>query len=225
MPKIQDTCTFRLTGVHGSLTGNTLALAVAIADEAARSDIEIYAQSRWVDGLQFFDCMVDAHRDADWKTRADAIARALRYIEARGDVFPWKLKRHIAQPGWVHFAETDEGHDDTPGPRVLCANCDLPTDCLGSPLCGPCAQQAVGAMSVSLAEARRQLDRSVASFIRGLHDPSTVRAVASAIAREVGHGTAQRCEAQAQAAVLAITGLVQHPAVVVDLGPVAEVLP
>lgn len=105
MPRIQDTCTFRFAGLRGGLTVHALALAVAIADQAARADIEIYAETRWVDGLRFFDCMLDAASDPEAAEKFEAVSRALAYIDARGDVFPWQIKRHIAHPGWVHFED------------------------------------------------------------------------------------------------------------------------
>jgi hypothetical protein len=105
MPRIQDTCTFRFDGLRGGLNVQALALAVAIADQAARADIEIYAESRWVDGLRFFDCMFDAASDPEAVQKFEAVSRALAYIDARGDVFPWHIKRHIAHAGWVHFED------------------------------------------------------------------------------------------------------------------------
>ena len=108
MPQVQDICQFRFTGIPGGLTTRALALAVRIADAAARSDIEIHAETRWADGLRFFDCIFDASRGEDAVERLQAVTQALAYIEARGDVFPWSIKRHIAHPGWVHFEDKPE---------------------------------------------------------------------------------------------------------------------
>lgn len=105
MPQIKEICQFRFTGIPGGLTTRALALAVEIADTAARSDIEIHAKTCWADGLRFFDCTFDADRDEDAVERLQAVTQALAYIEARGDVFPWSLKRHIDYPGWVHFED------------------------------------------------------------------------------------------------------------------------
>ncbi|EED41031.1 hypothetical protein SSKA14_4055 [Stenotrophomonas sp. SKA14] len=49
----------------------------------------------------------------------------------------------------------------------------------------------------------------------GLRDPQTKRNVATAIARQVGHGMAEKCEAQAEAALNAILELLLHPPVLV----------
>ena len=107
MPQVQEICHFRFSGIPGGLTTQALVLAVAIADAAARSDIEIHAETRWVDDLRFFDCTFDADRGIAVE-RLQAVVQALAYIEARGDVFPWTLKRHIAHPGWVHFEDKPE---------------------------------------------------------------------------------------------------------------------
>lgn len=210
MPQIRDTCTFRFDGVRGALSARTLALAVAIADQAARADVEIHATAVELDGLRFFDATCGNVQGEDAAAARYAIRQAVRYIEARGDVFPWRLKRHISQPGLLHFEERSDGEVATSGPRHACVNCEMPTGSTESPMCSPCAQQAMDVMAIALADARRQLDLSHASLLQGLYAPTTLRAVATAIARQVGHGMTEKCEAQAHVAVEAIAKLIRN---------------
>ncbi|HIE4485208.1 TPA: hypothetical protein ACXM52_000331 [Stenotrophomonas maltophilia] len=216
MPKIRDTCTFRFDGVRGALNASTLALAVEIADRAARADVEIHAPAVKLDGLRFFDVTCGNIQGEDATAARYAIRQAVRYIEARGDALPWRLKRHISQPALLHFEERTHPEVATTGPRHACVNCDMPTGAPESPMCGPCAQQAVGAMAATTAEAIRRMDGL--DFICGLRDPQTKQNVAVAIARQVGHGMAEKCEAQAEAALDAILKLLLHPPVVVWQG-------
>ncbi|MFL4597235.1 hypothetical protein ACJ6WI_08185 [Stenotrophomonas maltophilia] len=213
MPKIRDTCTFRFDGVRGALNANTLVLAVEIADQAARADVEIHAPAVELDGLRFFDATCGNIQGEDATAARYAIRQAVRYIEARGDALPWRLKRHISQPGLLHFEERTDVEVATSGPRHACVNCDMPTGLAESPMCGPCAQQAVGAMASTTADAIRRMDGL--DFVCGLRDPQTKRNVATAIARQVGHGMAEKCEAQAEAALNAILELLLHPPVLV----------
>ncbi|ASK91081.1 hypothetical protein KWH04_01000 [Xanthomonas campestris pv. trichodesmae] len=159
MPKIEETCTFRFDGLRGGLSVRALTLAVTIADHSVRSDIEIYAQTHWVDGLRFFDCTLDAMVDQASAERSAAISRSLAYIEARGDVFfPWRLKRHIGHPSWVHFDEKADA-DPVLTPRIPCVQCGAPTNCAATAFCGSCAQLSVGPLSTALAEALRELEQ------------------------------------------------------------------
>ena len=158
MPKIRDTCTFRFDGVRGALNAGTLALAVAIADQAARADVEIHAPAVELDGLRFFDATCGNTQGEDATAARYAIRQAVRYIEARGDALPWRLKRHISQPGLLHFEEPTDVEVATSGPRHACVNCDMPTGTPSSPMCGPCAQQAVTEMAAELAAAHQRLD-------------------------------------------------------------------
>ncbi|HIE4342229.1 hypothetical protein I5U90_07895 [Stenotrophomonas maltophilia] len=208
MPKIRDTCTFRFDGVRGALNASTLALAVAIADQAARAHVEIHAPAVELDGLRFFDVTCGNVQGEDATAARYAVRQAVRYIEARGDALPWRLNRHISQPALLHFEDRTDPEVATTGPRHACVNCDMPTGAPESPMCGPCAQQSVNAMAIDLAKTRHQLDRSIASFIQGLHDPSTLRAIARAIT-EASRGTN---DDKAQAVAVAITGRIQHPA-------------
>ncbi|HFL6954571.1 TPA: hypothetical protein ACG4O9_000847 [Stenotrophomonas maltophilia] len=212
MPQLQQTCTFRIDGVRGSLTVRALALAVLIADQAARANVEIHAPSIELDGVRGYDSTCGS---VSGPARG-SVQLALQYIEARGDGFPWRLKRHISQPALLFFEDRTDPEVATTGPRHACVNCDMPTGAPESPMCGPCAQQAVGAMAATTAEAIRRMDGL--DFICGLRDPQTKQNVAVAIARQVGHGMAEKCEAQAEAALDAILKLLLHPPVVVWQG-------
>ncbi|MBH1577308.1 hypothetical protein I5U66_15860 [Stenotrophomonas maltophilia] len=213
MPKIRDTCTFRFDGVRGALNASTLALAVLIADQAARANVEIHAPTIELDGVRGYDSTCGS---VSGPARS-SVQLALQYIEARGDGFPWRLKRHISQPTLLFFEERTHPEVATTWPRHACVNCDMPTGVPESPMCGPCAQQAVGAMAATTAEAIRRMDGL--DFICGLRDPQTKQNVAVAIARQVGHGMAEKCEAQAEAALDAILKLLLHPPVMVWQGP------
>ena len=212
MPKIRDTCTFRFDGVRGALNASTLALAVLIADQAARANVEIHAPTIELDGVRGYDSTCGS---VSGPARG-SVQLALQYIEARGDGFPWRLKRHISQPALLFFEDRTDPEVATTGPRHACVNCDMPTGAPESPMCGPCAQQAMGAMAATTAEAIRRMDGL--DFICGLRDPQTKQNVAAAIARQVGHGMAEKCEAQAEAALDAILKLLLHPPVVVWQG-------
>ncbi len=157
MPKIRDTCTFRFDGVRGALNASTLALAVEIADRAARADVEIHAPAVELDGLRFFDATCGNVQGEDATAARYAIRQAVRYIEARGDALPSRMKRHISQPGLLHFEDRTVPEVATIEPRHPCANCDMPTGALESPMCGPCAQQAVTEMASALAAANQRL--------------------------------------------------------------------
>lgn len=85
-----------------------VALAIAVADATVRSDIESYA------------VMVGQEEDGSWiydtrRTCADSsedlayVTRAVAYIDARGDAFPWRLKRYIDAPHLVRFEGKPDG--------------------------------------------------------------------------------------------------------------------
>lgn len=84
----------------------TIATAMKIADAAVRADIEVYAHS-WPSegGGRVFDTtrLADVGEPED----LDTVKRALRYIELRGDRFPWNLKRDINAPHLVQFVEKE----------------------------------------------------------------------------------------------------------------------
>lgn len=84
----------------------TVTLAIQIADDTARSDIEIYAKTYEDDGLKYFDVTRLSSDDAPIGDMG-RINRALEYIRVRGDVFPWLMKRHIAAPYLVQFVDKE----------------------------------------------------------------------------------------------------------------------
>lgn len=82
----------------------TIVNAFAVADHAARSDIELYARCFYDD----LGPVYDTTRFQDIGGSPDDLAvidRALKYIELRGDVWPWSLKRQIDAPHLVRFVE------------------------------------------------------------------------------------------------------------------------
>lgn len=81
----------------------TLDLAIQIADAAVRSDVELYARRMDVEGTTFYDVAMGADSAQDVET----VQRAMEYIVARGDVFPWNIVRHISSPNLVSFREKD----------------------------------------------------------------------------------------------------------------------
>lgn len=85
----------------------TVALATAIADDNARSEIEIYAAERVIDGERYFDTRAAADQ-ADAVTHLANIQRALDYINVRGDVFEWQMKRRIDAGHLVQFVDKYE---------------------------------------------------------------------------------------------------------------------
>lgn len=86
------------------------ALAQAIADNAARSDIEIFAFGYRDDAGNL---VFDLTKPEGWtqstpEGNAHAIEqaqRAARYIELRGDVFPWRMVHVGNVPHLVRFEE------------------------------------------------------------------------------------------------------------------------
>lgn len=84
----------------------TIATAMKIADDAVRAHIEVYACSwQTEDGSRVIDTTRLAYAVAGGTL--DTIQRALRYIELRGDQFPWQLKRDINAPHLVQFVEKE----------------------------------------------------------------------------------------------------------------------
>lgn len=85
----------------------TIALAIQIADDQARAEVEIYAAERELEGVKYFDInSASSPDDADGDIAK--VRRVLEYIRVRGDVFPWQLKRHISHPGLVQFVEKSQ---------------------------------------------------------------------------------------------------------------------
>ena len=93
-------------------SASVLNAALCIADHAVRSDIECYA--RVVHHPEGFECydlnhaeVSGAMSDAE-KASAVAIAqRAARYIELRGDAFPWRLVKVDGSKRLVRFVEKE----------------------------------------------------------------------------------------------------------------------
>lgn len=79
-------------------------LAIRIADNSVRSDIELFARPREIEGLAFFDLAAPAGA-YDAAFELDRVRQAVEYINARGDVFPWHMKRHISSTTLVRFEE------------------------------------------------------------------------------------------------------------------------
>ena len=111
--------------------------AVRMADETARSDIEIYADWRQVkeDGgysiysttemVRLTPTLTDAEKRTfpHVATMADAleqlaiVQRAVRHIDHRGNVFPWRMVAVPNMPGWVRFVD-QEGRPVDPGAQA-----------------------------------------------------------------------------------------------------------
>lgn len=89
----------RLQEIHSP---NLDKLAHAIADGAVRSDIELYAHGfNDPDGSPRYDIS----RGQDEPRDILVTQRAVQYIEARGDVFPWRLRRSSDAPHIVWFED------------------------------------------------------------------------------------------------------------------------
>lgn len=82
-----------------------LELAIRIADRAVRSDIEIYAAGDMIAGTPHYDTtQTDDGGDSEQRDHNQAIVDdALAYIALRGNVFPWRLVGHKADPLVVRF--------------------------------------------------------------------------------------------------------------------------
>ena len=75
-------------------------LAIEIADHAVRSDVELYAHGfEDKNGSPVYDTSRH-HEQGGSQADLAVVERALKYIDARGDVFPWELVR---QPGAEHL--------------------------------------------------------------------------------------------------------------------------
>lgn len=77
-------------------------LAMAIADHAARSEIELYSMQRTdISGRRVFDTSKSREDSVDKQCLA-IVDKAVRYIELRGSALPYRLKR---ADGVVWFEE------------------------------------------------------------------------------------------------------------------------
>ena len=89
-----------------------LDLAVRIADRAVRSDVELYAHG-FEDDAQH--PVYDTTRQQELGGSPEdlhVVAQAMRYIEARGDRFPWLMKRQMGATHLVRFVDKSKDDDD-----------------------------------------------------------------------------------------------------------------
>lgn len=81
--------------------------AFGIADDCVRSEIELHARQQYAEGMLFFDTSRAVSDGTDGQRDLAVVQRAMDYIAARGDVWPWRLKRHISIPTLVRFEDKD----------------------------------------------------------------------------------------------------------------------
>ena len=82
----------------------TLRVAIQIADNAVRADIECHAAEVIdSDGNRLFNTNEAVQDGVDMQI----IRQAVSYIELRGDVFPWQMKRRIDAPHLVQFMDKE----------------------------------------------------------------------------------------------------------------------
>lgn len=105
-------------------------LAHAIAFATVKSDIEVYAARVTVDGHEYWDTTRPRHDSEPPDEDLAYLQRAVAYIDKAGDVFPWRMLRHIASPGLVRFVEHDSKTDDDGmcycQEGVVCPACEQP---------------------------------------------------------------------------------------------------
>lgn len=85
------------------LTPELIALAVEVADATVRSDIELFALPQTIEGVVFYD--LTRTIDARSQEAMGYIQRAVAYIQARGDVFAWRMLPHIDCSTLVLFVD------------------------------------------------------------------------------------------------------------------------
>lgn len=83
------------------LAAEVIERAAQIADKTVRSDIELFAKDTWIDDVQHYDVTTPRLYDED----AAVVKDALEYIQLRGDVFPWVMRRHPIHAHLVRFEE------------------------------------------------------------------------------------------------------------------------
>lgn len=92
-------------------SAQAMALAIGIADDLVRTELEIHADGKIIDGVLWMDTtkpyFCNGKRDQDDEVRVQyAIDRALKYIGLRNpDAFPWRFVRHPEKPELVRFEE------------------------------------------------------------------------------------------------------------------------
>lgn len=109
-----------------NIPAEVLAMAITIADESTRSDIECHALSRWhgdQGGWMSFSTteLVTAGSgpEATHQAMQDLalVQRAANYIRARGNNFPWRMIEVPDEPGCIRFIDK-EGRPIDPGVPV-----------------------------------------------------------------------------------------------------------
>lgn len=92
-----------------------LRLATAIADGAARSDIECYAAGRWIGEVCWYDLYDLDKAEASGRSTQEentealtVVRRAARYIELRDFELPYRMVRHPELPNLVCFEGRSE---------------------------------------------------------------------------------------------------------------------
>lgn len=86
----------------------TIVHAYMVADHAARSEIELYAHCSYDANGPVYD--TSRYQDiGGGPADLEVISRALKYIDLRGEVWPWTLKRQIDAPHLVRFVEKETG--------------------------------------------------------------------------------------------------------------------
>lgn len=104
-----QTAVKRADQIWHSELARTSTMALAIADDACRADIECYAHFEERNRRPVYDLtrpQIGGKSTPEDDARAVAIAqRAARYIEARGDVFPWRMVRTGDMVGFVEKAQ------------------------------------------------------------------------------------------------------------------------
>ena len=94
---------------EGEAAGTALdQLARQIAENTVRSDIESYAEWVEVDGLRFMDTTRAQDGSGDPVKALEYVRFAVEYIDQRGDVFDWRMQRHIGAPRLVRFVDKAE---------------------------------------------------------------------------------------------------------------------
>ena len=75
--------------------------ALRIADDTVRSDVECYAHGFMEDDHPVYDTtrVQEGCEPEDLKI----VDRAMAYIQLRGDVWPWVMKRQLGAPHLVRF--------------------------------------------------------------------------------------------------------------------------
>lgn len=93
------------------MSDGIMSLAFGIADDNARSEIEFFARRVDMEGQTFYDTMNPVSDDAEGLADLAVVHRAVDYILARGDVWPWTMKRHIAASHLVCFDDKEAQSD------------------------------------------------------------------------------------------------------------------